>query len=105
MPIDWAIILGEAIHDLRSALDQCVYWLTIDWERRELGREAQTKLSRRWMRPRYLASEQVAPLRARLINKGLLYTPRCGYAKFTVPQFDRFIRRHMELDADPPMQG
>ena len=44
-------------------------------------------------------SEQVAPLRARLINKGLLYTPRYGYAKFTVPQFDRFMRRHMGLDA------
>jgi hypothetical protein len=45
------------------------------------------------------ASEQVAPLRARLINKGLLYTPRYGFAKFTVPQFDRFMRRHMGLDA------
>jgi hypothetical protein len=47
-------------------------------------------------------SQQVAPLRARLINKGLLYTPRYGYAKFTVPQFDRFMRRHMDLDADVP---
>jgi hypothetical protein len=45
------------------------------------------------------SSEQVAPLRARLINKGLLYTPRYGYAKFTVPQFDRFMRRHMDLDS------
>jgi hypothetical protein len=44
-------------------------------------------------------SEQVAPLRARLLSKGLLYTPRYGFAKFTVPQFDRFMRRHMELDA------
>jgi hypothetical protein len=44
------------------------------------------------------ASEQVAPLRARLIGKGLLYTPRYGFAKFTVPQFDRFMRRHMDLD-------
>jgi hypothetical protein len=48
------------------------------------------------------ASEQVAPIRARLISKGLLYTPRHGYAKFTVPQFDRFIARHMELDSVPP---
>ncbi|HVF03298.1 MAG TPA: ATP-binding protein [Frankiaceae bacterium] len=47
-------------------------------------------------------SEQVAPLRARLINKGLLYTPRYGYAKFTVPRFDRFMRRFMALDAVPP---
>lgn len=36
IPVDWAIILGEAIHDLRSALDQAVYWLTVDWEGREL---------------------------------------------------------------------
>ncbi|WP_298801896.1 AAA family ATPase [uncultured Pseudokineococcus sp.] len=48
------------------------------------------------------ASEQVAPLRARLINKGLLYTPRYGYAKFTVPQFDRFMHRYMALDDVPP---
>lgn len=48
------------------------------------------------------ASEQVAPLRARLISKGLLYTPRYGYAKFTVPQFDKFMRRHMTLDEVPP---
>jgi hypothetical protein len=50
-------------------------------------------------------SQEVAPLRARLINKGLLYTPRYGYAKFTVPQFDRFMRRFMEIDADSPMQA
>jgi hypothetical protein len=48
------------------------------------------------------SSEQVAPLRARLINKGLLYTPRYAYAKFTVPQFDRFMRRYMALDVVPP---
>ena len=48
------------------------------------------------------SSEQVAPIRARLINKGLLYTPRHGYAKFTVPQFDKFMVRYMDLDADPP---
>ena len=42
-------------------------------------------------------SEQLGPIRARLINKGLLFTPRFGYARFTVPQFDRFMKRHMEL--------
>lgn len=47
-------------------------------------------------------SNQVAPLRARLVSKGLLYTPRFGAAKFTVPQFDRFMRRHMNLDEVPP---
>lgn len=50
-------------------------------------------------------SQEVAPLRARLINKGLLYTPQYGYAKFTVPQFDRFMCRYMDLDAEPALQG
>ena len=45
-------------------------------------------------------SEQLGPIRSRLIAKGLLYTPRFGYAKFTVPQFDRFMRRHMTLDIE-----
>jgi hypothetical protein len=36
IPVDWAVTLGETIHDLRSALDQAFYWLTVDWERKEL---------------------------------------------------------------------
>jgi hypothetical protein len=28
-----------------------------------------------------------------LIEKGLLYTPSHGYAAFTVPHFDRFMKR------------
>jgi hypothetical protein len=43
------------------------------------------------------ASEQLAPTRARLIEKGLLYTPGRGLAAFTVPQFDRFMRRTYPL--------
>jgi hypothetical protein len=42
-------------------------------------------------------SQQVAPIRARLIDKGLLYTPGRGLAAFTVPQFDRFMRRTYSL--------
>lgn len=38
-------------------------------------------------------SSQVAPVRAELINMGLLYTPQHGYAAFTVPDFDGFIMR------------
>lgn len=38
-------------------------------------------------------SSQVAPVRAELINMGLLYTPQHGYAAFTVPDFDAFIMR------------
>lgn len=38
-------------------------------------------------------SEQLGPTRARLIDKGLLYTPMHGHAEFTVPQFDRYMLR------------
>jgi hypothetical protein len=43
-------------------------------------------------------SQQMAPTRSRLIDKGLLYTPGHGLAAFTVPQFDRFMRRTYSLD-------
>jgi hypothetical protein len=42
-------------------------------------------------------SEQMAPTRSRLIDKGLLYTSGHGLAAFTVPQFDRFMRRTYSL--------
>lgn len=42
-------------------------------------------------------SEQMAPTRSRLIDKGLLYAPGHGLAAFTVPQFDRFMRRTYAL--------
>ncbi len=43
-------------------------------------------------------TEQAGPVRSRLIDKGLLYTPGHGYAAFTVPQFDRYmLRRHSDL--------
>ncbi len=45
------------------------------------------------------ASEQLGPTRARLIDKGLLYTPGYGLTAFTVPQFDRYIRRTYEFEA------
>jgi len=38
-------------------------------------------------------TEQAGPIRSRLIEKGLLYTPGHGYAAFTVPQFDRYLLR------------
>lgn len=38
-------------------------------------------------------SEQLGPTRARLIDKGLLYTPGHGMTAFTVPQFHRYMRR------------
>jgi hypothetical protein len=42
-------------------------------------------------------SEQMGPTRSRLIEKGLLYTPGHGLAAFTVPQFDRYMRRTYSL--------
>ncbi len=42
-------------------------------------------------------SQQLGPTRARLIEKGLLYTPGYGLAAFTVPQFDRYMRRNHAL--------
>lgn len=43
------------------------------------------------------SSEQLGPTRSRLIEKGLLYTPGYGLAAFTVPQFDRFMRRSLGM--------
>ena len=43
-------------------------------------------------------SEQAGPIRSRLIDKGLLYTPEHGYAAFTVPQFHKYLlRKHAEV--------
>ncbi|MEA2396267.1 MAG: hypothetical protein QOJ82_4158 [Solirubrobacteraceae bacterium] len=42
-------------------------------------------------------SQQLGPTRARLIEKGLLYTPAFGLAAFTVPQFDRYMTRNHDL--------
>jgi hypothetical protein len=46
-------------------------------------------------------SEQLGPTRARLIEKGLIYTTGHRRGDFTVPQFDRYLRRNYEL-APPP---
>lgn len=40
-------------------------------------------------------STQVAPFRSELISMGLLYTPDHGYADFTVPHFDQYMKRVM----------
>jgi hypothetical protein len=61
----------------------------------ELGPEAQRAKDVAALLDR--TSEQLAPTRARLIEKGLLYTPGRGLAAFTVPQFDRFMRRTYPL--------
>jgi hypothetical protein len=50
-------------------------------------------------------SEQLGPTRSRLIDKGLLYTPGHGLAAFTVPQFDRYMRRAHDLRSASPARG
>ena len=37
--------------------------------------------------------ESVGPRRARLIQKGMIYSPAHGDTAFTVPMFDDFLRR------------
>ena len=61
----------------------------------ELGPEAQQAKDVAALLGR--SSEQLGPTRSRLIDKGLLYTPGHGLAAFTVPQFDRFMRRTYSL--------
>lgn len=49
-------------------------------------------------------SQQCAPTRSVLIEKGLLYTPNHGYAAFTVPQFDRYMKRSVPTLSVPPVR-
>jgi hypothetical protein len=65
----------------------------------ELGPEAQAAGEVAALLDR--TSQQCGPTRARLIEKGLLYTPSFGYAAFTVPQFDRFLKRAVPLHVPP----
>lgn len=40
-----------------------------------------------------VATESISPLRASLITKGMIYSPRHGDTAFTVPLFDEFMKR------------
>ncbi|WP_282944509.1 ATP-binding protein [Cellulomonas endometrii] len=50
----------------------------------------------------YEKSEELGPTRSNLIAKGLIYTPSHGVAEFTVPQFDKYLRRRMPLEKRSP---
>jgi hypothetical protein len=65
----------------------------------ELGSEAQAAGDVAALLDR--TSQQCGPTRARLIDKGLLYTPTFGYAAFTVPKFDAFLKRVVPLHVPP----
>ena len=46
------------------------------------------------------STAQLGPVRSRLIDKGLLYTPGYGLAAFTVPQVDAYLKRAYPLQVD-----
>lgn len=39
----------------------------------------------------------IRPLRSRITEKGMIYSPKHGFVAFTVPLFDEFIRRQKRL--------
>lgn len=51
------------------------------------------------------SSAAVGQTREALIRRGLIYSPRLGYAAFTVPQFDDYLRRHFELERHEPRRS
>lgn len=40
-----------------------------------------------------MTTSQVAALRDRLINEGVVYSPRYGWIEFAIPHFDQYVRR------------
>lgn len=62
----------------------------------ELGSEAQPARAVAELLDR--TTTQLGPTRSALIDKGLLYTSRYGYAAFTVPQFDKYLRRTWPIE-------
>ena len=48
-------------------------------------------------------SERVAPLRASLIAKGMVFSPQHGDTAFTVPLFDEFMKRTMPEFPNTPL--
>jgi hypothetical protein len=49
--------------------------------------------------------ESVAPSRARLIEKGLIYSPSYGLNEFTVPHFDAYLRRSFPPEQPAPSRS
>ncbi len=49
-------------------------------------------------------SPQCGPTRKQLIDKGLLYTTDHGYAAFTVPRFDQYLKRAIPDLSPPPIR-
>ena len=45
------------------------------------------------------SSQQVAPVRAKLISKGMIYSPAHGDNSFTVPLFNKFMKRTISWES------
>ena len=50
----------------------------------------------------YGGSAQIGTTRANLIHKGLIFTPGQGLNEFTVPHFDRYLRRTFAFERRIP---
>lgn len=48
----------------------------------------------------FASAGAASPVREELIDKGIVFPPARGEIAFTVPQFDRFIREHLERTRD-----
>ena len=68
----------------------------------ELGPEAQLASTVAELLNR--TSPQCGPTRKQLIDKGLLYTTDHGYAAFTVPKFDEYLKRAIPQLSSPPIR-
>lgn len=68
----------------------------------ELGPEAQLASTVAELLNR--TSPQCGPTRKQLIDKGLLYTTDHGYAAFTVPKFDEYLKRAIPELLPPPIR-
>ena len=51
------------------------------------------------------SSTQCGPTRKQLIDKGLLYSTDHGYAAFTVPKFDEYLKRAIPALTPPPVRA
>jgi AAA ATPase domain len=112
----WNIARGPAItvHDVSRAHTQVELDLDESFFRVRIGRatraevtylSAMAHLGRGPHRSGEIAAamgrtgpESIAPTRASLIEKGLIYSPSYGLNLFTVPQFDAYVRRTYPLD-------
>ncbi len=116
----WGVADGDTItlEDVAAAVP--IYESTLDASFFRVRLDRATELQRAYLRAMaelgpapqkasdvaallHRTSPQIAPTRAELISMGLLYAPEHGYAAFTVPHFDLFMRRVMpELDFPEP---